>query len=538
MVYQEQVMQIVHELGGIPLRAAYTLIKAISKKKSKVIDANRPKFIDGAATRGLDRRKAEELFDLILKFAGYGFNKSHSTGYAIIAYQTAYLKTYFPAQYMAAFLSYESQAQKASDWTPYLEDCRKTRRRNGTVGIEVRPPDVNVSGAAFTVAFADGEPRDALHGHIRFGLSGIKGSGEKAIDAVITERESGEERRPFTSLHDFCERVPSFVVNKATIESLIKSGAFDALHGRENRSSMVATIEAAVSAGQKLAADKAAGQASLFGAPDPAGAAPEPQARTPLAKATPWTEAETLKYEKDTLGFYVSSHPLERWGAWIRAFASTDLAGLKSFPQDKRVLVGAMAQSVRTIVSRNGKNAGKKMAIVTIEDTRATAEAVLFANSYEQFGHLLDTDDPFFVSGRVDHSRGDPQVIVDRLVPIDGMPKEKGTVELHIRDRVLNGSSQRVLPEIRAVLERHLATQDGAAGADGPERTTPSPVQFVVETPGAVVVMEPKVVPRIALSPELVGQLSVLLGPESVIYAGGMSIELNKDDRRNKYRKK
>jgi len=540
MVYQEQVMQIVHELGGIPLRAAYTLIKAISKKKIKVIDANRPKFIEGAHAKGLDKKSAEDLFELILKFAGYGFNKSHSTGYAIVAYQTAYLKTYFPAQYMAAFLSYESQAQKASDWTPYLEDCRKTRRRNGTIGIEVRPPDVNISGAAFTVAFADGEPRDALHGHIRFGLSGIKGSGEKAIDAVIAERDGRETRTPYTSLFDFCERVPSNVVNKATIDSLIKSGAFDALHGRENRAAMIATIDAAVSAGQKLAADKAAGQTSLFGAPDPAAAsAATPTAAAPLAKATAWTEADTLKHEKETLGFYVSSHPLQRWAAWIRAFASSDLAGLKTFPQDRRVLVGAMAQSVRTIVSRNGRNAGKKMAIVTIEDTHATAEAVLFPDTYEQFGHLLESDDPFFVSGRVDHSRGDPQVIVDRLVPIDGMPKERGTVTLYVRDSVLNGTAPTVLPEIRTIIDRHLANGDApASDTQTREKTTPSPLELIVETAEATVIMEPKRTPRVALSPDLVSELSLLLGAESVIYAGGMSIELNKDDKRNKYRKK
>ncbi len=538
MVYQEQVMQIVHELGGIPLRAAYSLIKAISKKKVKVIDANRPKFIEGAGEKGLGKDKAEELFELILKFAGYGFNKSHSTGYAIVAYQTAYLKTFFPAQYMAAFLSFESQAQKTSDWIPYIEDCRKTRRLDGSVGIEVRPPDVNISGAAFTVAFEDDEPRDALHGHIRFGLSGIKGSGDKAIDTIIAERDGGETRTPYSSLFDFCERVPSNVVNKATIESLIKSGAFDSVHGRENRAAMVATIEAAVSAGQKLAADKAAGQGALFGAPEPSeSSAPDASAEAPLAKASPWSEADTLKHEKDTLGFYVSSHPLERWGAWIRAFASTDLAGLKTFPQDRRVLVGAMAQSVRTIVSRNGRNAGKKMAIVTIEDTRATAEAVLFSQTYEQFGHLLETDEPFFVSGRVDHSRGDPQVIVDRLVPIDGMPKERGTVTLILRDRVLNGTAPTVVPQLRAVLDRHLAGTSNTT-EDTRERTTPSPLELVVETPDATVIMEPKGVPKVALSPDLVAELSGLLGAESVIYAGGMSIEINKNDRRDKYRKK
>ena len=541
MVYQEQVMQIVHELGGIPLRAAYTLIKAISKKKVKVIDANRPKFIEGAVSKGLSRHKAEELFELILKFAGYGFNKSHSTGYAIVAYQTAYLKTYFPAQYMAAFLSYESQAQKVSDWIPYLEDCRKTRRLDGSAGIEVRPPDVNISHASFTVAFDDAEPRDSLHGHIRFGLKAIKGAGEKAIEAIIQERDgetkqqadgASSEPRPFSSLFDFCERVPSTVVNKATIESLVKAGAFDAVHGRATRAAMVATIEGAVSAGQSAAADRAAGQSSLFGAPSD----PEPTAtaaaNVTLAKAPAWSESETLKQEKDTLGFYISSHPLERWSAWVHAFASCDLVALKDFPQDRRVLVGAMTQSVRTIVSRNGRNAGKKMAIVTIEDTGSTAEAVLFPDTYEQFGHVLEGGEPFFVSGRVDHSRGDPQIIVDRLVPIDGMPKERGTVTLVIRDSVLNGASIQTLGKLREAIDRHIAQPD----PNEAERVAPSPIELVVETPTSTVIMEPRPASKVVLTPSLVREVTGLLGSTSVIYAGGMAIELNKNDRR-KYRK-
>jgi len=543
MVYQEQVMQIVHELGGIPLRAAYTLIKAISKKKAKIIDANRPRFIEGAVSKGLDKKKAEELFELILKFAGYGFNKSHSTGYAIVAYQTAYLKTYFPAQYMAAFLSYESQAQKVSDWIPYLEDCRKTRRIDGSTGIEVRPPDVNISGASFTVAFDADEPRDSLHGHIRFGLKAIKGAGDKAIEAIIRERDgqiehgddqTGRQSGPFTSLFDFCERVSPQVVNKATIEALIKAGAFDAVHGREQRAAMIATIEQAVSAGQKAAADRAMGQASLFGGPEASAADSIPQERAAaLVRANAWSESETLQQEKETLGFYVSSHPLQRWSAWTRAFASTDLAGLKQFPQDRRVLVAALAQSVRPIVSRNGKNAGKKMAIVTIEDTVGTAEAVLFPVTYEQFAHILETDEPFFVSGRVDHSRGDPQVIVDRLVPIDGMPKERGTLTLFIREDALNGRSAPVLESVRKALDQHLTRP----APDTPEKIPPSPVQLVVETPTSSVVLEPKCVPKVPFTPDLAKELVALLGDASVVYAGGMAIELNKDDRR-RFRKR
>jgi len=179
MVYQEQVMQIVHGLGGIKLRDAYSLIKNISKKKFDKIDKERPKFVEGAQKQGLSRTQAEELFELILKFAGYGFNKSHSTGYAIVAYHTAYLKTYFPNQYMAAFLTFESNAQKVSDWIQYVEDCKRTRFASGKVGVEVRPPDLNLSQAAFSVVYDEGEARTAVNGHVRFGLGAIKGWGRR-----------------------------------------------------------------------------------------------------------------------------------------------------------------------------------------------------------------------------------------------------------------------------------------------------------------------------------------------------------------------
>ncbi len=294
MVYQEQVMQIVHELGDVPLRTAYSLIKAISKKKEKEIVKTRSAFTEGAKRRGLSAEGASELFELIMKFAGYGFNKSHSTGYAIVAYQTAYLKTYFPNQYMAAFLTYESAASKIADWIGYLEDCKTTRFVSGRVGVEVRPPDLNLSGAAFSVVFDPDEPRDATHGHVRFGLGGIKGAGDKAISAVIDERE--RSGRAFSSLHDFCERVMSRgsgAVNKATVEALIKSGSMDSLHSRERRAAMVATVEQAMSAAQRLAADRAAGQDMLFGG----GAAPA-AAPAMLANVLPWSEAEALAKEK------------------------------------------------------------------------------------------------------------------------------------------------------------------------------------------------------------------------------------------------
>ncbi|MCW5769745.1 MAG: DNA polymerase III subunit alpha [Phycisphaeraceae bacterium] len=530
MVYQEQVMQIVHELGGIPLRSAYSLIKAISKKKEKEIGKNRPIFVEGAAQKGMTRQAAEELFELILKFAGYGFNKSHSTGYAIVAYQTAYLKTYFPAQYMAAFLTFESQAQKIADWTPYLDDCRKTRTIDPTTGdvvrdgLEVKPPDVNVSYSDFAVAYEEDEPRTASRGHIRFGMRAIKGAGEKAIEAIIRERDGGSEsagarakRRPFRSLFDFCERVPQGAVNKATIESLIAAGAFDSVHGRANRAAMLATIEQAVSAGQRAAADKAAGQAQLFGfgggGPSPA---PETIKEPPLARVAPWSEGETLKQEKEKLGFYVSSHPLQQWASWVETFATARLGELASRRQDDRVVVGAIAQSTRTLIVKSGRSAGQKMAIVTIEDLGGTAEAVVFTDAYLKYGHLLANDTPLFVLGRIDLSRGDPQIIVDRLAPIDGVPLDRGRLRVMLRASLLNGSGERAAERASIALASRQAEKGAPASV---------PYEIVVDTGEAHVTLSPKSPSIVRLDPGLVRDLATALGEGSVRLVGGMTID-------------
>lgn len=593
MVYQEQVMQIVHGLGGIKLRDAYSLIKNISKKKHDKIEKERPKFVDGAQKQGLSKQGAEELFELILKFAGYGFNKSHSTGYAIVAYQTAYLKTYFPNQYMAAFLTFESGAQKVSEWVPYLEDCKKTRFVNGRIGVEVRPPDVNLSKSDFTVVFDEKEPHDSLHGHVRFGLKGIKGVGEKAIEAVLREREKGTKprslkaegiedvapargtdlgfersvciddvapvtaagsaiarHRPFSSMFEFCERVLSqgssgsggSVLNKSTIEALIKSGAMDSLHGRENRAAMTATIEQAVSAAQKAAADKAAGQGSLFGLggpPSPAKPAAAKACETgPLAKAVPWQEADTLAYEKETIGFYVSSHPLDRWSPWSRVFTTADTRRVKELKQDQRAVIAGLVQSVRTLVVRTGRSAGQKMAIVTFEDLHGTMEAVLFTDPYIAFSELLVQDAILFVLGRVDRSRGDAQLIVERLVPIEGTPLQPGVLRLTFQDARLNGSGQAtieaaakliagsgsILPKDKAGLSS-VGTVVGASDM-GMDESPAFPLEIMVDTGDSYVTMAADRTIRVKLSPPLVMSLTPLLGEGCIRVVGGVAVEV------------
>ena len=505
MVYQEQVMQIVHELGGIPLRAAYSLIKAISKKKESVINANRPTFISGAEAKGLPRKDAEELFELILKFAGYGFNKSHSTGYAIVAYQTAFLKTYFPKQYMAAFLTYESQAQKVADWIPYLDDCRKTRLPSGEVGVEVRPPDVNRSGADFSVVFEKDEPRDPNHGHIRFGLRAIKGAGSRAIEAIVSERG---ERGAYTSLHEFCERMPPGAVNKSTIEALIKCGALDSVHSRELRSAMVASLEDAIAAAQSVARDRAAGQAALFGGAE---IAAETASAPALVRATPYEEAEALKFEKDTLGFYVSSHPLEQHRELVERFSTTDTVRVHEASENARVCLGGLVQSVRPIVTRNGRNPGQKMAIVTVEDHLGSIECVLFSEAYAEFGHLIRVDEVVLLIGVVDRKRGGTQIIVDRVAPIEQAMSLAAALVIEIHADRLAGSAASTLQYLRGVVSSH------AGGSDAK-----TPVEIRVCASGSAVVLRAADHTLLRPTPELIASLS---SGETTAYVRGVRLD-------------
>lgn len=589
MVYQEQVMQIVHGLGGIKLRDAYSLIKNISKKKHDKIEKERPKFVEGAQKQGLDKDKAEELFELILKFAGYGFNKSHSTGYAIVAYQTAYLKTYFPNQYMAAFLTFESGAQKVSDWIQYVEDCKKVRfpvwkaGEAQKVGVEVKPPDVNLSRSDFTVVYNENEAHGASNGHVRFGMGAIKGVGEKAIHAVLRARDAGG---PFTSLHEFCERVLAMgatpvsnggsggaLLNKTTLEALIKCGAMDSLageQGRQQRSAMVASIEGALSAAQKVALDKAAGQSGLFlGTSKPDTQAKPQSAATAngLTKAAPWSEGETLTFEKESLGFYVSSHPLERWRPWASVFITGTTASAKIGPQDQRVVLAGLVQSVRTIVIKNGKSAGQKMAIVTFEDTLGTVEAVMFAECFSQFQHLIASDQVVFMLGRVDRSRAgaggggggagarrgaqsssdddeggasapapaaqdnqNVQIVVDRVVPIDGVPLLPGRMWLRVDADRLNGTGQETMSRVAQVLTSGvpIAGAKGSTGINGtlPDKTQTFPIDIVVDTPEARVRLEVPGTLRVLPTPPLVGELLRLLGEGTIRVVGGVAVEV------------
>ncbi|MBT8483975.1 MAG: DNA polymerase III subunit alpha, partial [Phycisphaerae bacterium] len=524
MIYQEQVMQIVHGLGDIPLRRAYTLIKAISKKKSAVIDAERSKFIEGAQAKGLSTKQAEDLFDLILKFAGYGFNKSHSTGYAIIAYQTAYLKTYFPAQYMAAVLTYESAARKIDDWAPYLEECRATvypdhAEATPHAGIEVKPPDLNRSAAGFSVVFDDEEPRDHLHGHIRFGLGAVKGVGKAAIGAIIEERSKDG---PYATLFDLCERVPSRVVNKATLEALVKSGAFDAVHGPEQRAALFAAIDDAVTAGQKAAEDRRAGQMSIFGLVEEA--TPEAtQPERPLPPVPAWDELTTLSGEKETLGIHVSGHPLDAHTVTLAAYGTTDTRDAQDLNHETGVVLGGMLTRVRITTVKSGRSAGEKMAMITIQDRQGSIDGVVFSSVFARDAHLLQDQAIVLLVGRVDTGRGATQIIVDQVLRVEDAPQHLArALVVTFRataggdpDAAANGSGLTAdMRMVAGVLQQASVVQGRVAAG------RPVEVRVRIETKDRVITLTPsntRVVPEATLLERLAG----VVGAEGVEVIGG-----------------
>jgi DNA polymerase-3 subunit alpha len=483
MVYQEQVMQIVHGLGEIPLRAAYSLIKAISKKKQKDIDAVRPKFVEGAQKQGLTRQGAEELFELIMKFAGYGFNKSHSTGYAIVAYQTAYLKTFFPVQYMAALLTYESVSTEKV--VQYIDECKRVMRPGGKRGIEVRPPHINLSSIGFNVVFDSGEPQDPDHGHIRFGLNAVKGVGDKAIKAII---EARDKEGPFKSIYDFCERVSLSSVNRATMEALVKCGAFDELHGPDQRAAMVQSLEGAIQAGQRAAADRDAGQLSFF---DAFAAANEPAsggaggtggagaAKSAPAAALPsvdaWPTNVKLQHELSVLGFYLSSHPLDEFRDEVQRFSNVSIPEIRRIAAEVQVTFGGILTRVRNTVVKNGKSAGSKMAMITVQDRTGNAiDGVVFSNAYAIAAPLLKDQGIVIIKGKVDRRREEPCVVVESVLPIERAPELlTETVKIVLREPAngnghagagrLNGE----LDSLRALLRQASAGASGYGNGNG-----------------------------------------------------------------------
>ncbi len=388
MVYQEQVMQIASALAGYSLGEADILRKAMGKKKADVMATQKEKFLKGCAARGVPEKKANRIWDHMEQFAGYGFNKSHSAAYAWLAYQTAYLKANYPPYFMAALLT--SERATTDKLVQYIGECRE-------MGIKVLPPDVNQSQMFFAV---DGQD-------IRFGLAAIKNVGEGAVEAVLAARADG----PFRSLVDLCERIDLKAVNRRVLESFVKSGCLDSLSPR--RAALLAGLDRALDAGQKQQRDRAQGQANLFGLL----ATPErPAAPEGLPEVPDWGEGERLAFEKESLGFFVSGHPLERFRQELQQWATATIAQLVAPGETREVAVGGIVTALRSLKTKKGD----RMAAFMLEDEGGSCEVVVFPETYKRAAQHLADDQVVLVKGKAECPEdGKPRVLATEVLPLE-----------------------------------------------------------------------------------------------------------------------
>jgi len=427
ILYQEQVMQIASKLAGFSMGQADSLRKAMGKKKPEVMAKQKDAFMEGAKERKVNEKKAEEIFDLMAKFAEYGFNKSHSAAYALISYQTAYLKAHYPVEFMAALMS--SDMANTDKVVSYIGNCR-------TMGIDILPPDVNRSHPGFSVD----------EGRIRFGLAAVKNVGHSAIEAV---REAREEQGEFTSVFDFCRKVDLRRVNKRVVEALVKCGAFD--FSGATRAGMFSSIESAFEGGGQAARDRQAGQTSMFDIMSSGdGAAEDADVHPDIPE---WNEGDLLAKEKEALGFYISGHPLARYENEARRYARNTTAELSELEDGRDVTLTGVISSLKHKLTKAKK---EKWAIINLEDLTGMVEVLVFPELFRNSEALLDEsrhDQPLVVSGTLDMSEKSPKIKATGLASLVDM-REKMTRRVDIR-LTATGASEDDLLKLKEVIGRY-----------------------------------------------------------------------------------
>jgi DNA polymerase III subunit alpha len=466
ILYQEQVMQIANCLASFSLGEADLLRRAMGKKKKEEMAAQRVKFLTGCGKNKIAEKKAERIFDLMEEFAGYGFNKSHSCAYALLAYQTAYLKTHYPVEFMAALLTSETgNPEKA---VKYINEARG-------MAISILPPDVNESDLYFT----------PVGDSIRFGLAAIKNVGENTAKAI---RESRLSTGEFKSLYDFCERIETRFLNKRVFESLIKSGAVDSLGGREQ---MLASVDDAIAALQRAARTKESGQHGLFFG----GAGPEPKVHFELREAPPWSEEERLASEYAMLGFYVSGHPLEKYTSLLQEMSVLSLEQVEAQRNGKELMVAGLIVGARPMRSRKGA----RWAIFTLQDMTGVQELLTFPESFARLENVLKPGTPLLLKVKV-------QI------------EEAGT-RLSLQEaRRLQDIAQRSAPsEFRVRLDLQILSEDiiGRLEVLFAKAPGPSMVIFELRSPeGTVAMLQSQ--QRIRVQPELVETVRQICGQQAI----------------------
>ena len=431
IVYQEQVMGAAHKLGGFSLAKADKLRKAMGKKNPEQMRILGKEFIDGMVENGLEPKQAEEICELIKKFAEYGFNKSHSAGYALIAYQTAYLKTHYPAEFLAATMNSE-MGRDTARFMILVDECKK-------LGVEVLPPDINESDIGFSV----------IGGKIRFGLCAVKNVGENPVKSILDARQRIGK---FASVYDFIVEVDQRLVNRKVLESLIKAGTFDSIES--NRARLFALIDSFIAYGNASHEDKSKGQFSIFdGGNVKEIALIQPEA--PLIDD--WRRLEKLSFEKEMLGFYISGHPLDKYRTEVDSFAHPTLDGLSEIGDNAQVrLCGIISGIKRQLTKR-----GDMMAIVQLEDFTGSAELLIFQKALDECAKFLQTDNMVLVTGRTSTKEEEAaKVIVEKIVPL-----EQARVMLTKSLQLILDTKELTADQIRK-LEKLAASHPGSARLD------------------------------------------------------------------------
>jgi DNA polymerase-3 subunit alpha len=465
ILYQEQVMQIANRLASFSLGEADILRRAMGKKKKEEMAAQRAKFMTGCQANKISDKKAERIFNLMEEFAGYGFNKSHSCAYALLAYQTAYMKTHYPVEFMAALLT--SEAGNTDKTVKYINEARG-------MSIAILPPDVNESDLYFTPV---GEA-------IRFGMAAIKNVGENTAKAI---RESRLGAGEFRTLYDFCERIESRFLNKRVFESLIKSGALDSLGGRE---SMMASVDDAVNALQRASRSRETGQHGLFGG---GGAAAEP-AIFELRDAPQWSEEERLTSEYAMLGFYVSGHPLEKYASRLQELKVVPLSEIEGQRNGKEVAVAALIVGSRPMRSKKGA----RWAIYTIQDMTGVQELLAFPESFARLEATLKPGSPLLLKVKIQVEEAGTRLSLQEARRLDSVAEKAAAQEFRVRLDV--GSLSEALLED---LERLFADSPGNL-----------PVIFeLVSDDGSVALLASRQLVRV--TPELVDGVARVRGEQA-----------------------
>ncbi|RLS57853.1 MAG: DNA polymerase III subunit alpha [Planctomycetota bacterium] len=470
MVYQEQVMRILNRLGGIELASSYKCIKAISKKKLDDIAKYKGEFIEGAKSNGMSEEQATELFGLIDKFAGYGFNKSHSTAYGAIAYQTAYLKAHYPGEFMAALLSCEMESSERI--AEHADDARR-------MGLDLLPPNVNISDVEFTVveevvdekvtkgqgASTKGkkkptgqslEPRargneagtndqglmtkdssqpnvgltlshspdtsspQRLFRKIAFGMGAIRGVGDAPVRAIMEERQ---KNGPFKDIFDLTERIDPKVLQKGSLEMLIKAGALDTFG--PNRAQHLAAVDRAAQAAANKFRDKAKGQRSLFGGPPKAGAEPLADLDVTLPPLEDMPHSQKLALEKEVLGFYLTSHPLTEFGAQLGAYTQHQIKDLRDMEDGKEVFLGGMIGAIKPAATKKpSRNGNSKYVNFDLEDSTGVVRCIMWPDDFANHGEKVKKEAIVLIRGRIDAKSREPNIIINKLMTLEQAEKE------------------------------------------------------------------------------------------------------------------